>query len=552
MRVALSIVSFWVVVLQVLLFAEVARADEVESKPLTWYQFDSPFETHSTFSSQELNSSVLTKTKNAKLTGGHFLSILEFSIVHSGWYVVDFSGTGLIGKFNHQIINGDQQAIASFSGGVESNVENTYMLRNGRRVFLNVGDYQLLTRQQSQFNIATPTPYLKWEPTYLKSIKTGNAITLFGLGIFAGLGLFYFVLAIYRKQKADFAYSIFILGNLLFNATTLLAFSDILGISWYSGASYPILISNIAYIFFVVYLLNIKKATYPRLHNVAVAIICLLTLFLISAPLIPNYQMEMERAGVGLFLLFGLGAGIRIAITGCMVARLYLIANVGFFVLAMVAITQDGIAGEPTISMSHIGLVAVAIEVVLLSFVLAYQMNMISKEKAIALSQAKELLQMAQTDSLTKTLNRYALDNKLKTIGKDIAFYYLDLDGLKACNDERGHMFGDALLSQFATHLQQKLGKQGSLYRIGGDEFGLLHKVEDSTAIMQLIEQTQQHIRDNKYEKFGISCGLAKNSEHSSPYRMVEVADHRMYKEKTTKRANSFNQTSSSNNSIAS
>ncbi|WP_310583653.1 diguanylate cyclase domain-containing protein [Deinococcus sp.] len=89
-----------------------------------------------------------------------------------------------------------------------------------------------------------------------------------------------------------------------------------------------------------------------------------------------------------------------------------------------------------------------------------------------------ELEYDARTDALTGVGNRRALNVALANAvaqasrhQSGLCVVSIDLDGLKAVNDQYGHARGDALLSQFSTDLRAQLPVGGELYRLGGDEF---------------------------------------------------------------------------------
>ena len=48
---------------------------------------------------------------------------------------------------------------------------------------------------------------------------------------------------------------------------------------------------------------------------------------------------------------------------------------------------------------------------------------------------------------------------------------FLDVDGLKAVNDTRGHAAGDDLLQRVVARLQSSLRSYETIIRFGGDEF---------------------------------------------------------------------------------
>jgi diguanylate cyclase (GGDEF)-like protein len=85
---------------------------------------------------------------------------------------------------------------------------------------------------------------------------------------------------------------------------------------------------------------------------------------------------------------------------------------------------------------------------------------------------------LALVDALTGLPNRPALMDALERAlarqqrhGENFALLYLDLDGFKRINDQRGHMTGDAVLREVATALTASLREEDLGARLGGDEF---------------------------------------------------------------------------------
>ena len=52
-----------------------------------------------------------------------------------------------------------------------------------------------------------------------------------------------------------------------------------------------------------------------------------------------------------------------------------------------------------------------------------------------------------------------------------VALMYLDVDGFKLANDQRGHAYGDELLREIAAQLSCRMRDEDTVARIGGDEF---------------------------------------------------------------------------------
>ncbi|MGO9874966.1 MAG: diguanylate cyclase [Acidimicrobiia bacterium] len=85
-----------------------------------------------------------------------------------------------------------------------------------------------------------------------------------------------------------------------------------------------------------------------------------------------------------------------------------------------------------------------------------------------------ELERRATYDPLTGCLNRASVLQRLTAqVGSAVAVgvIFIDLDGFKAVNDERGHSAGDDVLVEVARRAQENIRASDTLGRFGGDEF---------------------------------------------------------------------------------
>jgi diguanylate cyclase (GGDEF)-like protein len=83
----------------------------------------------------------------------------------------------------------------------------------------------------------------------------------------------------------------------------------------------------------------------------------------------------------------------------------------------------------------------------------------------------------ARTDPLTVLGNRRRLEEataRLLRHDGPLSVLFLDLDGFKAVNDGRGHLFGDQLLVEVADRLRTGVRADDLVVRLGGDEFAVL------------------------------------------------------------------------------
>ncbi len=146
----------------------------------------------------------------------------------------------------------------------------------------------------------------------------------------------------------------------------------------------------------------------------------------------------------------------------------------------------------------------------------------------------------ALTDGLTDLGNRRALMVDLErmvaraTPGQASVCILLDLDGFKAYNDAFGHPAGDRLLRRLGQRLQEVVSdRQGTAYRLGGDEFCVLAK-RPADGSTKLVEGARAALTETG-EAFEVtsSAGVVEMPKDAqTPSDVLQVADRRMYADK--------------------
>jgi len=141
------------------------------------------------------------------------------------------------------------------------------------------------------------------------------------------------------------------------------------------------------------------------------------------------------------------------------------------------------------------------------------------------------ILQRAKKDSLTGLLNRQAFYGETRRDNKDItAIVSVDMNGLKAINDGRGHSAGDEALSAIGLCISQSCRPKQSAYRMGGDEFIIVCRKTPKEEVLALVERIQKHIDETEY-----SCSIGYSCLEDGPAGLKELlkeSDRKMYAKK--------------------
>lgn len=303
--------------------------------------------------------------------------------------------------------------------------------------------------------------------------------------------------------------------------------------------------------------------------SAAGALVFLLNMFL-------PYVITIKLAA--LFSVIGASIGI---ITGCylwyrgeVLARFY---TVSWFLL---------LSGSVTITFSHFGwLPSMAIfdygqqfgavaEGLLLSFALAYRMNMekraryeaqsellrlqreVNQELEIRVHERTEelakandrLLEMSLTDGLTQISNRKCFDQRLLQEwkrayrdGQMLSLIMIDGDHFKSVNDNYGHLCGDAVLKHFAQIFQSCVNRAGDFVaRYGGEEFVVILSNTDLDGAERVAERIRKEVAESAVPWEGelipltISVGVAgmvPRTDMEFRY-LISAADEALYEAK--------------------
>jgi len=147
---------------------------------------------------------------------------------------------------------------------------------------------------------------------------------------------------------------------------------------------------------------------------------------------------------------------------------------------------------------------------------------------------------LGKHDVLTKLYNRsFYVDelNRLERKGPfPVTIAMIDLNGLKAANDQLGHAAGDALLRRAGEVLSKAVDKPSCAARIGGDEFALLMPGTEERDAKLVLESIENLLEVNNQFYTGLplsfSMGLATSEPGERLESVVKRADLRMYEAK--------------------
>lgn len=133
-------------------------------------------------------------------------------------------------------------------------------------------------------------------------------------------------------------------------------------------------------------------------------------------------------------------------------------------------------------------------------------------------------------DPLTSLRNRFAFYDDSERLKNDLtAVASLDMNGLKALNDTRGHAEGDRALTAIGSCLEKNSSRSVIPYRVGGDEFVVLYVNRNEEDVTRSLKNIKDDIESLGYSA---SAGYAMKEGEITLDDALREADQNMYREK--------------------
>ncbi|WP_051226852.1 diguanylate cyclase [Butyrivibrio sp. MC2013] len=132
------------------------------------------------------------------------------------------------------------------------------------------------------------------------------------------------------------------------------------------------------------------------------------------------------------------------------------------------------------------------------------------------------------------------LDSDAEAEGETVVIALVDLDYFKRVNDEYGFAEGDRILIESGRYIASKAGKYASVFRIGGDEFGIIFRGtrEREDIFLQLEEMRRDYdvLLPDK-SPMTMTIGMATAFEDANRCaELIRKADGALYRAKTAGR----------------
>lgn len=406
--------------------------------------------------------------------------------------------------------------------------------------------YLLLIRVQTEG--ALQAPVRLWQPhAFMKQAQESSALHMMFFGIMGALAIYNLLLYFAVWDSAYLWYVLYLLAFVLLqSALRGFGFQYLWpGAPWFNAISITLLVSlTLAAVgFFTHQFLNAPRHSY--LWSLVFRFIGWSGIGLAAISLVVPYH-----TAIGLLLVVVSSEALLALVGACylwwrgeVLARFYVIAW-GIFLFANIAYTVSKAGVIPTsILVNHGTQIGAIIQLLLLSFALAWRINQERERRQQAQAQALEtqrdanrqlearveerteelrqaydqVKQLSQLDGLTQLKNRPYFDQALAREWRRscrekqaLSLLMLDIDHFKAVNDEYGHLCGDEALRQIGGICQQTVGRVGdTVARYGGEEFVILLPITESEGATLIGERIRNAVASLEFEWGGCTIPLS-------------------------------------------
>ncbi len=173
---------------------------------------------------------------------------------------------------------------------------------------------------------------------------------------------------------------------------------------------------------------------------------------------------------------------------------------------------------------------------------------MVSVSMAAINSLIRQVSLRADYDFLTHVYSRSGLYEALKheethRHSRFLTVMLLDIDYFKSINDNYGHECGDRVLASFARQVQQVVGEDGMVARMGGEEFAVVVNSGDAQHGYALAERIRATVASHPFtwrqQTLSLTVSIGLGSGKAEAWQLTEVfntlmaeADEYLYRSK--------------------
>lgn len=141
-----------------------------------------------------------------------------------------------------------------------------------------------------------------------------------------------------------------------------------------------------------------------------------------------------------------------------------------------------------------------------------------------------QLEALSKVDTLTDIYNRNEMSEMVKSLeGRPFGLINLDLNGLKAVNDNYGHTEGDKLLIK-ASNLLKSVFRKSDVYRAGGDEFMVILPDMPEELFHRKVETLKEAME--KDDSVSLAMGAVYSDGTKNIHDIFVRSDELMYEDK--------------------
>jgi len=166
----------------------------------------------------------------------------------------------------------------------------------------------------------------------------------------------------------------------------------------------------------------------------------------------------------------------------------------------------------------------------------------------------EQVQELSIIDGLTEVfLRRYLMDrleeevDRARRLGLTFSLGMVDVDHFKACNDNFGHLVGDAVLKKIAEKLKKSVREVDMISRYGGEEFCIVLPETTKDLAISVAERLRKSVAAEAIRAFDenipvtVSVGVSTYPDDAQDVEgLIEKADTALYRAKRNGRNKVF------------